>query len=80
MIADYELRKRYTDAEWILNPEIFQKAIKHQKFKPDLYCFASRLNTRLPQYISYKPNPYTHLMPKNILMPFQFIGDSTNAI
>ena len=57
MIEDYELRKRYTDAEWILNPEIFQKAIKHQKFKPDLYCFASSLNTRLPQHISYKPNP-----------------------
>ena len=52
VIADYQSRKGYKDAEWMLNPEIFQKAIKHLKFKPDLECFASRLNTQLPKYIS----------------------------
>ena len=46
----------------MLNPEIFQKAIKHQKLKPDLDCFAWRLNTQLPKYISYKPNPYAYLI------------------
>ena len=56
VIADYESRKSYKDAEWMLNPEIFQKAIKHLKFKPYLDCFASRLNTQLPKYISYKPD------------------------
>ena len=29
MIADYESKKSYKDAEWLLNPEIFQKAIKY---------------------------------------------------
>ena len=52
VIADYESRKSYKDAEWVLNPEIFQKVIKHLKFKPDLDCLASRLNTQLPKYIS----------------------------
>ena len=45
------VRKCYRDAEWMLNPEIFQKAIKHLKFKPDLDCFVSRLNIQLPKYI-----------------------------
>ena len=62
MIADYESRKGYKDAEWMLNPEIFQKAVKHLKFKPDIDCFASRLNTQLPKYISYKPDPYAYLI------------------
>ena len=51
VIADYESKKSYKDAGWMLNPEIFQKAIKYLKFKPDLDCFASRLNTQLPKYI-----------------------------
>ena len=59
--ADYESRKSYKDAEWMLNSEIFQKVIKHLKFKPDLDFFASRLNTLLPKYISYKPDPYAYL-------------------
>ena len=61
MTAGYELRKSYKDAEWMLNSEIFQKVIKHLKFKPDLDFFASRLNTLLPKYISYKPDPYAYL-------------------
>ena len=31
VIADYESRKSYKNAEWILNPEIFQKAIEAAK-------------------------------------------------
>ena len=46
----------------MLNPEIFQKTIKHLKFKPDPDCFASRLNTEPPKYISYKPDPYAYLI------------------
>ena len=62
VIKDYESRKSYNDAEWMLNPEIFQKAIKHLKFKLDLDCFASRLNTQLLKYILYKPDPYPYLI------------------
>ena len=62
VIADYESRKSYKDVEWMLNPEIFQKAIKHLKLKPDLDCLASRLNTQLLKYISDKPDPYAYLI------------------
>ena len=34
--------------------------MKYLKFKPDPDCFASSLNTQLPEYISYKPDPYSH--------------------
>ena len=62
VIVDYESRKSYKDAVCKLNPEIFQKAIKHLKFKPDFDCFASRLNIQLPKYISYKPDTYAYLI------------------
>ena len=49
----------------MLNPEIFQKAMKHLNFKPYLDCYGwllwSRLNIQLPQYISYKPGLYPYL-------------------
>ena len=45
----------------MLNPATFQKTIKHLKFKPDVDGFTSRLNTQLPKYICYKPDPYACL-------------------
>ena len=90
VIADYESRKSYKDAEWMLNPEIFQKAIKHLKFKPDLDCFASRLNTQLPKYISYEPDPYAYLIDAfsvhwgfykcYLFPPFSLIGRTLQKI
>ena len=49
VIADYESKIGYKDAEWMVNPAIFQKAIKQLNFEPDLDCFASRLSTQLPK-------------------------------
>ena len=60
--ADYESRKSYRDAEWMLNPSIFHKTINHLKSEPYLVCFASRLNIKLPKYITYKPNPYAYFI------------------
>ena len=59
--ADYELRKSFKGAEWMLNHAIFQKAIKHVKFETHLDCSSPRLNTQLPKYISYKPDLYAYL-------------------
>ena len=74
----------------MLNPEIFQKAIKHLKFKPDLDCFASSLNTRLPKYISYKPDLYACLIDAfsvhwgfykcYLFPPFSLIGHTLQKI
>ena len=62
VIADYESTKSCKNTEWMLNREIFQKAIKNLTFKTDLDFFASRLKTQLPKYISYKTDPYEYLI------------------
>ena len=59
----------------MLNPAIFKNAIKHLKLKPDLDCFAWRLNTELHKYISYKPDLYAYLIDA-----FSVHFDSTTAI
>ena len=56
--SDLESRKEYKQAEWQLNPIIFVKATKRLKFFPDLDCFATRLNTKLKNYASFRPDPY----------------------
>ena len=57
VIANYESRKSYKNAEWMLNPEIIQKTTKQLKFKPNLDCFTSRLSTAI-----YKPEPDAYLI------------------
>ena len=53
-----KLQKCRLDAElWNIS-----KGNKNLKFKPDLDCFVLRLNTQLPKYIFYKPDPYTYLI------------------
>ena len=55
---DFESRKQYKQAEWKLNPDVFLKAQRVFDFYPDLDCFASRINTQLPNYASFRPDPY----------------------
>ena len=74
----------------MLNLEIFQNAVKHLQFKPDLDCFASRLNTQLPKYISYKPDSYAYLIDAfsvywgfykcYVFPPFSLIGRTLQKI
>ena len=90
VIGDYKSRKSYKNAEWMLNSDIFQKAMKHLKFKPDLDCFASRLNTQLPKYISYKPDLYAYLVDSfsvhwgfykcYLFLPFRLTGQTLQKI
>ena len=56
--SDFESRKEYKQAEWMLNPDLFHRATHKLAFNPDLDCFASRLNTQLPCYASFQPDPY----------------------
>jgi len=57
VLADLESRRNYKDSEWMLNPKIFLDIIKKLKFSPKIDCFASRLNTQVEKYISYRPDP-----------------------
>ena len=42
--AGFESRKKYRDAEWMLNRSIFSDAVNHFNFTPDIDCFTSRMN------------------------------------
>jgi hypothetical protein len=57
-VADFESRRDHADLEWALNPEIFSQAIVKFDIKPQIDLFASRLNTKCPAYISFKPDPH----------------------
>lgn len=60
--ADQESRREYKQAEWMLNKSLFNTALNHFSFQPDIDCFATRVNTQLLKYASKKPDPYaTHI-------------------
>ena len=50
--ADFESRREYKDAEWMLNPKIFNEAQKVLSFQPQIDCFATKINTQLSKYFS----------------------------
>ena len=55
--ADLESRKINYDTEWKLNTELLQQALQILGVNPDLDLFASRINTQLSSYVSFKPDP-----------------------
>jgi len=57
VVADSLSRKRYSDHEWALNREMFQKLYDlYPSISIDL--FATTLNTQLPRYASWRPDPH----------------------
>lgn len=82
--ADTESRKEYKEAEWKLNPNLFLSCKNELKFTPNIDCFASRINTQLPIYVSYRPDPFArhvnaftlnwHDFRCYIFPPFSLIG------
>ena len=62
VVADLASRREYKQAEWMLNKAIFQQAVRHFGFKPDIDCFATRANAQLETYVSRQSDPYaTHI-------------------
>ena len=55
-IADFESRNFNDNVEWMLDSEIFDH-LTALWGKPSIDNFASRLNTQLPRYVSWKPDP-----------------------
>ena len=51
--ADIESRETETRTEWMLNKEIFWRAVEALNFTPDIDLFATRINKQLDQYVSY---------------------------
>ena len=56
MEADSESRVFSTSTEWSLHPEVFDHI--NEMWGPfEIYLFASRLNFKIPTYVSWKPDP-----------------------
>lgn len=55
-VADTESRKFNENIEWKLNSNVF-RIVTEQLGVPNFDLFASRLNTQLPTYASWKPDP-----------------------
>lgn len=57
VVADAESRKINLDAEWKLNTDLLQVALKKLHASPDVDLFASRLNKQMERYMSFRPDP-----------------------
>lgn len=55
--ADVESRKHVIKTEWKLSEKIFLDIVSHFQFFPDIDLFASRINTQLATFGSYRPDP-----------------------
>ena len=55
--ADKESRDCEMRSEWMLNVSIFENMLKELNFQPDIDIFASRINSQLKNFISYRPDP-----------------------
>ena len=55
--ADTESRKQGLRTELMLNRRDFHYTMKKLNVSPSIDLFASRLNTQLPEFISYRPDP-----------------------
>ena len=58
VIADFESRKEYKQGEWMLNKTIFNRAIAHFDFQPNIECFATHANAQLETYVLRQLDPY----------------------
>lgn len=55
--ADRESRKINLDAEWKLNSGCLQLALKQLNVSPQVDLFATRLNTQMRRFMSFRPEP-----------------------
>lgn len=55
--ADYESRKHEVHTEWKLNESIFHFICEELQFSPQIDLFATRINTQLQTFVSYRPDP-----------------------
>ena len=56
--ADQLSRKLNPNLEWSVTDEVFNQMFKAFPFRPTIDLFASRVNTKLPTYVSWKPYPF----------------------
>ena len=57
IIADKRSREKVDSSEWELNPNVFQGLLQLME-NSVVDLFASRINHQLPQYITWRPDPF----------------------
>ena len=58
MVADRESHRRVNlEAEWKLNPELLQSALREVEVEPEVDLFASRMNAQMQRFMSFRPDP-----------------------
>ena len=55
--ADEESRQQELRTEWMLNRQDLKFAVEKLGFIPTVDLFASRINTQLEKFVSYRPDP-----------------------
>ena len=55
--ADAESRNSETRTEWKLNEALFRSILHHFRCSPSVELFASWINTQLPRFFAYRPDP-----------------------
>lgn len=88
-VADIESRKFNENIEWKLNSNVF-RIVTEKLGVPNFDLFASRLNTQLPTYASWKPGPgckvvdaFSFLWTENFYYafpPFSLLGRMVQKI
>lgn len=58
-IADWESRNTNIDTEWELSPSVYKTICMHFG-QPSIDLFATRINAKCKQYVSWKRDPYAH--------------------
>ena len=58
--ADQKSREKPNDSEWKLDRGIFEQAIRHFNFYPEIDLFASRHNFQVKPYVSFKQDHEAH--------------------
>ena len=55
--ADAESRNSETTTKWKLNEALFRSILHHFRCSPSVDLFVSRINTQLPRFFAYRPDP-----------------------
>ena len=70
--ADEESRKENLDPEWKLNPDILAQALDIIGIKQKVDVLASRINTKSPRYVSFRPDPTSEAVDSFTISWFGF--------
>ena len=58
-MADKKFQSNGVDNEWMLQSKFLNLTLEHLCFKPEIYLFATNINTQFGKYAAFRPDPGT---------------------